>query len=371
MKTGIVIVVATLIGIGVFAVSHRRTASGAESGRPASLRRTNAVVGIRDIRFSVNASGEIGPAEQVSVRPEVNGRISTLPVDISDEVKKGSVLFTLDDKDLQTERHSRQTDIARSQLSLDLAKKAYDRALLLFSDKLMSVEAFELSRTEYELAKNTLVHWENEMRQLEDRITNTTIVAPFDCTVLTRPVSVGQAVSGSGGFNSGTEVLTIADLHEMVVNAHVNQSDVTRLQVGQAVNVNVESVPGLRIQGKVDRIARQTTLRAGVRGYAMRIALLGHDRRALPGMTASLSIPIATATNALTVPLGAIFTEQAEQVAYVRNGETVERRPVSTGIYDYDFVEVLGGLKEGDTVSLELPAPAAGGVKTPAAPKGR
>jgi hypothetical protein len=44
---------------------------------------------------------------------------------------------------------------------------------------------------------------------------------------------------------------------------------------------------------------------------------------------------------------------------------------VSTGIYDYDFVEVLGGLKEGDTVTLELPAPAAGGVKTPAAPKGR
>jgi multidrug resistance efflux pump len=48
---------------------------------------------------------------------------------------------------------------------------------------------------------------------------------------------VGQAVSGSGGFNSGTEVLTIADLNDMVINAHVNQADVTRLQAGLEVEV--------------------------------------------------------------------------------------------------------------------------------------
>jgi len=57
---------------------------------------------------------------------------------------------------------------------------------------------------------------------VEEHLTKTAVQAPFDCTVLTRPVSIGQAVSGSGGFNSGTEVLTIADLHAMVILAQVN-----------------------------------------------------------------------------------------------------------------------------------------------------
>lgn len=66
--------------------------------------------------------------------------------------------------------------------------------------------------------------------------------------MLTRPVSSGQAVSGSGGFNSGTEVLTIADLSSMVINAHVNQADVTRLKQGMEVLVEVDAgvSPGSR-----------------------------------------------------------------------------------------------------------------------------
>ena len=61
--------------------------------------------------------------------------------------------------------------------------------------------------------------------------------------MLTRPVSVGQAVSGSGGFNSGTEVLTIANLNDMVINAHINQADITRLSQGQEVDVRWNRCP--------------------------------------------------------------------------------------------------------------------------------
>src|SRR5881628_3747271 len=55
----------------------------------------------RDINFTINAAGDIGPADQVSVRPEVNGRLAELPVDIGDKVAKDSLLCRLDDKDLQ------------------------------------------------------------------------------------------------------------------------------------------------------------------------------------------------------------------------------------------------------------------------------
>src|SRR6185503_4680085 len=166
---------------------------------------------------------------------------------------------------------------------------------------------------------------QRELAIIDERLGKTKIEAPFDCTILTRPVSIGQAVSGSGGFNSGTEVLTIADLNEMVVNAHINQADITRLSVNQQVDIHVESVPGLELKGVVDRIAPQTTIKNNIKGYAARIVLTTKDPRVLPGMTANLSIPVASSENALAVPLAAVFTELGERFVFVKKGDKFER----------------------------------------------
>src|SRR5256886_3424038 len=240
---------------------------------------TTAVVETRDIHFAVSAAGEIGPADQVSVRPEINGKILTLPVDIGDRVKKDSVLFTLDDQDLQTDRSSKLIEIEAAKLQLEKARRDYERSKQLFADKLISQELFEDTRTQYELARNALDRTEKALHLVEYQLTKTKILAPFDCTVLTRPVSVGQAVSGSGGFNSGTEVLTIANLNEMIINAHINQADVTRLKISQEVDVAVEAVPGLRITGTVERIAPQATIKNNIKGFAARILLTDVEDR--------------------------------------------------------------------------------------------
>lgn len=319
-------------------------------------RKSTATVELRDISFFLTAAGDIGPAEQVSVRPEINGRIELLPVDVGDRVKKSDVLFTLDDKDLQTERSTRLTDIERSRLQLEKAERNYTRAKELFANKLISQELHDDSKTEFELAKNTLERSEKDLRQLEVNLTKTKILAPFDCTVLTRPVSIGQAVSGSGGFNSGTEVLTIANLNAMVINAHINQADITRVSIGLDVEVRIESVPGLKLVGTVERMAPQTTIKNGIKGYAVRITLKKLDPRVLPGMTANLTIPVRSAANAVAVPLPAVFTEMGERFVYVKNGEKFERRTVESGVADYDYAEILSGLKPGEVVALETPA---------------
>ena len=326
------------------------TAGGTLETRPktASVLSTN-------INFRIMAAGDIGPAEQVSVRPEINGKIETMPVDLGDKVKRGDVLFTLDDKDLQTERASRLTEIERADLQLDKARRNFERSEMLFNDKLISQELYEDTKTEFSLAKNALDRSKKELNLVEDRLTKTKISAPFDCTVLTRPVSVGQAVSGSGGFNSGTEVMSIANLTDMVVNAHINQSDITRVKVDQEVAIVVESVPGLQITGQVERIAPQTTLKNNIKGYGVRIALKQLDQRVMPGMTANVSIPVSSATDALAVPLAAIFTEMGERFVFVLKSEKYERRSVEVGVYDYDFAEVVAGLNAGEVVSLEQP----------------
>jgi HlyD family secretion protein len=354
----VIIVVAVCAGGGVW-YFQGRSAPEAKSGK--SSRPTSATVESRDINFAINAAGEIGPAEQVSVRPEVNGRILQLPVDIGDSVRKGDLLFQLDDRDLQIEKESQQKEIERAKLGIEQAERNYVRSQALFNEFLISKELFEDTKTLYELAKNTLGRAEKAMELVEDRLRKTRITAPFDCTVLTRPVSVGQAVSGSGGFNSGTEVLSIANLTDMIINAHINQADVARLSPNQEVDVMVEAVAGLKMVGKVERIAPQATIKSNIKGFGVRILLQNVDGRVRPGMTANIQIPVAAAADVVAVPLGAVFTErnpgtqQTERYVYVAKNERFERRPIQIGVSDYFFAEVQKGLVPGEVVWLEQP----------------
>jgi multidrug efflux pump subunit AcrA (membrane-fusion protein) len=172
---------------------------------------------------------------------------------------------------------------------------------------------------------------------------------------------MGQAVSGSGGFNSGTEVLTIADLNSMVINAQVNQADVPRLKPNETVEVTIEAVAGLRVTGVVERISPQATIKNNLKGYPARIALKNADPRIRPGMTANVKIPVASAENVTAVPLAAVFTEknpdtsEMERFVYVQQGDNFEKRNVKVGVTDFFYAEIQDGLAEGEIVSLELP----------------
>lgn len=336
---------------------------------------TTANVTSRNISFAITAAGEITPAEQVSVRPEVSGRIDKLPVDIGDQVKKGDLLFSLDDTDLQTEKAQRQIEIEgsklqvnRAQLDVEKLELTFKRNSELHQSKLVAQEIFDNTRLELDVAKNATEIAANNLERsrkalqlVEDKLAKTQITAPFDCTVLTRPVSMGQAVSGASGVNSGTEVLTIADLSELIIYAHINQADVTRMSVDQKVQIEVEAVPGLKLIGRVARIPPQATIKNGAKGFATRIVVKNDQNTGVrPGMTANLTIPLQGAENVMAVPLAAVFTDRGERFAYVKQGEKFERVPIRIGVTDYDFAEVTSGLSGGETVSLVTPAEEAG-----------
>ena len=356
MKILIVILLVGALGAGGWFYSQRQRAGAVPQ---VSTKVDTAVIETRNIKFAINAAGDITPAEQVSVRPEVNGKIEVLPVDVGDRVKSGQLLFKLDDRELQTQRQQEEKNVERSRLQLGQAERDYKRAQQLFEGKLISQELFEDSRTKFDLAKNELALREKSFELIIERLRKTEVMAPFDSTILTRPISVGQAVSGSGGFNAGTEVLTIANLNDLIVNAHINQADVTRLHVDQQVEVSVEAVSGLKVVGKVERIAPQSTLKNNIRGFAARILLKDVDSQIRPGMSANISIPVASADNVVAAPLASVFTEtnpatrEIERHVWVRKEESWERRPIKIGVSDYFFAEVTSGLKAGEVVSLE------------------
>jgi multidrug efflux pump subunit AcrA (membrane-fusion protein) len=114
-------------------------------------------------------------------------------------------------------------------------------------------------------------------------------------------------------------------------------------------------------------------LKNNVRGFAARILLKDVDKKVRPGMTANISIPVASASNVVAAPLAAVFTEtnpetrEIERFVWLRKGETWERRQIQIGVSDYFFAEVTKGLAAGDEISLEdrskeSLSPAAGGT---------
>ncbi len=368
MKVFLTLLVAAGISVGGFWVWKQWQRKQAEAADAKIVSIAN--VEARDISFAITAAGEIGPADQVSVRPEINGKIAELPVDIGDPVKKGQLLCRLDDTDLQTEKVTQLSQVAGAKLQIEAAtlqvertEREFKRNDSLFQNRLVAQDIFDNARTDFrvaqnslQLAKNALERAVSALKQVDDKLAKTRIEAPFDCTVLTRPVSLGQTVSGSGGFNSGTEILSVANLNDMIITAHINQADVTRMKNGQPVEVQVESVPGLKMQALVERIAPQAVIKNGIKGFSARIAIKELDPRVRPGMTSILSIPVASVENALSVPLSAVFTERGERYVYVKSDEEFEKRTVQIGISDLSFAEVQGGLQAGDVVALELPS---------------
>jgi len=357
MKKWIVLIAVLGAGFGGYSVWNWQKVrqTPVESGRP-----TTATIELRDINFVVTAAGDIGPDGMVSVRPEINGRIADLPVDIGDRVTKGTLLCALDDRDLQSEKSSQLTQIDGARLQVDKARRNYERSQRLYQDKLIAQEIFDDTLTEYELAKNALDRAQKALGIVEDKLLKTRIVAPFDCTILTRPVSIGQAVSGSGGVSGGSEIMAIANLKEMIIMAHLNQADVPRLKIGQQVDVEVEAVSGLKIKGVIERIAPQASVKNNIKGFATQVRLKALDARVRPGMTANLSIPLQSAENAVAIPLAAVFTEQGERYAYVRSEDGgFEVRPIQIGVADFQYAEVISGLQTGEVVSLVRPENAA------------
>ena len=358
-----IIIVALVVAVGVFGYFQWQDGKEQPNSNKAGgkIRETTEVIENRDIDFTVRVAGEISPADKVSVRPEVHGKIAELPVDISDRVVKGDLLFRLDDKDLKIEIDSRKKQIDSATLQLEQAKSEFERSKQLFEEQLISTEIFERAKTKYEQALISRDRSQNDYQLSLEKLSKTSVLAPFDCTVLSRPVSIGQAVSGTGGQSSGTEVMEIADLSNLIIQAHVNQADVARMNKEQPVKIEIEAITDLIIDGIVERIAPQATIRNSIKGFSTRIKLLTSNPAIIPGMTASISIPVASADNVVAAPLAAIFTERNETeqrteiFTYVENGDVFDKTMLDVGVNDLNHTEVKRGLKVGDVVAIEKP----------------
>jgi HlyD family secretion protein len=284
--------------------------------------------------------------------------------------------------------HKRNTDLFKqkviSQADFDASKAAYD----------VSRQEIEAARQRVRAAEFNLQSALASLEESRKNLNKTTIYAPVSGTVSKLSVEEGERVVGTSQM-AGTELMRIANLNSMEVRVNVNENDIIRVNAGDSAIVEVDSYSGKdeKFRGVVTQIANTAkdavTLEA-VTEFEVRIRLindsfkhLANNRRNTtpfrPGMTASVDIITDKKKNVVSVPLSAVTTrvagadkkganirntsntdapetdqprkeEQIDEIVFVNRNGKAKAVKVKTGISDFDNIEIVSGLKEGDEV---------------------
>ena len=257
-----------------------------------------------DIHDVVEATGTINSVITVQVGSQVSGSIAKLNADFNSRVHKGDVVALIDPALFKG---------ALLQAAADL-KNSEDRAVGLTKDGVMSKQQLDLAQSNYEAAKASVDAAEANITQAEAQIslkeaavtvaqTNldyTVIRSPIDGTVVARNVDVGQTVAAS---LQAPTIFTIAqDLTKMWVYAKTDESDVDNIKVGKAVTFKVDALPKQTFQGVVSQVRMNPTMVQSVVTYDTIIEFANPELKLFPGMTAYVTIPVATVQSALKLP---------------------------------------------------------------------
>jgi len=212
-------------------------------------------------------------------------------------------------------------------------------------------------RYEMELAKK---------EDLERQLKACVIKAQQPGLVAYGPISAGSSMRYNEPIEEGAAVrlrqtiLTIPDMEAMGVHVSVHESQVKKVRIGQRVRVRVDAEPGKELFGQVAEVAvlpdsTSSRYTPNLKVYPCSVHIDGSNEWLKPGMNAKVEIIVSDLADVMYVPVQAIEVENDHHFCYVNTGSDLERRPIDTGAFNDEFIEVVKGLNLGENVSLTVP----------------
>ncbi|MDO8500274.1 MAG: efflux RND transporter periplasmic adaptor subunit [Gemmatimonadaceae bacterium] len=356
----------------------------------------------RDLVASVTASGQVQPHTKVDLASDITGRIVRLSVKEGDLVKKGQFLLEIDPSQYRAaaERAAAAVASARSQSatarpSLAQAQRNYNRLLELkkANPTLVSDEQVEQLKTQVEVsaaqlesANNGIAQSQASLRDAQSLLAKTTIFAPMAGRVTRLNVREGEtAIMGTLNKDAAT-LLTISDMSLLETKVKVDETDVSRITIGDSAIVQIDAFPDTTFVGRVSEISNSSIKGAGASAganpadqaidYEVTIQLLNALPTTRPDFSATAKIVTDTRTNVLSIPIIALTVREdslakrdsgavtlaksapakqvgkrdVEGVFVVGADNKVTFRPVKVGIAGEKYFEVVSGLKEKDKI---------------------
>jgi HlyD family secretion protein len=285
-----------------------------------------------EIRDAVDATGTVNAVITVQVGSQVSGTIAKLNADFNSRVHKGEVIALIDPSllqgallqataDLENARANvvaAQANLAKANATLVQTRADYDRTAVLAHSRAGTQQELDLARANYETARASVDAAAAAVTQARAQVSQkvatvsvartnlgyTVIRSPIDGTVVARNVDVGQTVAAS---LQAPTIFTIAqDLTKMQVYAKTDESDVGRIKVARPVTFKVDAFPKDVFHGVVSQIRMNPTTVQNVVTYDAVIDFQNPELKLFPGMTAYVTIPVATAENAVKLPNAAL-----------------------------------------------------------------
>src|SRR6202158_3185508 len=281
-----------------------------------------------EIHDVVEATGTINAVITVQVGSQVSGTIAKLNVDFNSRVHKGDVVALIDPAlfrgallqaaaDLQNAKATlvaARANLEKAKAGLEQTKADYDRAVGLRKSGILSQQQLDLAKANYDsasagvnAASANVTQAQAQVSQKDAAVTvaqtnlNYTVIrSPIDGTVVARNVDVGQTVAAS---LQAPTIFTIAqDLTKMWVYAKTDESDVGNIKVGKPVSFKVDAFPKDTFRGVVAQVRMNATTVQSVVTYDTIIEFANPELKLFPGMTAYVTIPVASVQNALKLP---------------------------------------------------------------------
>jgi HlyD family secretion protein len=285
-----------------------------------------------DIRDVVEATGTINAVITVQVGSQVSGTIDKLYADFNSHVKKDQIIARIDPSlfegallqakaDLETAR----ANSAAAKANLEKAKAAeaqaradFERTKPLAAQGVLSQQALDVSKANEDAATAAISAAQADLGQANAQVNqktaavtvaqtnldHTIIRAPIDGVVVSRNVDIGQTVAAS--LQAPTLFTIAQDLTKMQVYAKTDESDVGQIKTGQPVTFKVDAFPNDQFRGRVSQIRMNATTVQNVVTYDTIIDFDNPEMKLFPGMTAYVTIPVATAADVLKVPNAAL-----------------------------------------------------------------
>jgi HlyD family secretion protein len=258
----------------------------------------------------VSSTGTLRATSTVQVGTQVSGRIEAIYVDFNDRVTEGELIARIDPTLLEQEVLSARTSIDRSKAELDQTTREFERAQRLYTEKVVTESEYNTAEYQLALAKTAHTSAKINLDKAERNLNYTEIRAPVDGIVLERNVDVGQTVAAS--LQAPQLFLIAGDLSKMEILALVDESDIGKIEPGQAVRFTVQAFPDRTFQGSVAQVRLQSTTQENVVNYYVAVSVDNTDGKLLPGMTATVEFIVKRAEDVLTVSNAALRFQPTE-----------------------------------------------------------
>lgn len=315
-------------------------------------------------------AGSVEACQRTKLSPIAGGRIAWLGVKKGDHVKKGQVLIRLwnDDQQAQSGLAQTQVESARKRVgeicaTADNAEREAARMAKLRTRGFISEGGEEKARYEAQSRRAACEAMRADVNQAQARVKvarveqgRTVLVAPFDGTVADIVGELGEYTTPSPPGVATPPAIDLIDETCLYIEAPMDEVDAPKIHVGQPVRVTLDALPGQVLPGHVKRVAPYVV---AVEKQARTVDIeVNLDQPPAPGQllvgySADVEVVLDTRDNVLRVPTSALL-DGNKALLYQPGSGKLEERMVKTGLSNWEFVEVLDGLKPGDRIVTSL-----------------